>query len=375
MKYKPLLTQKSKTYYRNDIEYLEDQFCLIDLLMERKRIKEIDEDKELYRTQLWKILKKIDQQSKQIEKRRNCSLEEHELSFGLDQITERYHLDENEKKVLVFLLYKYFTSDSVGSSGRLVLESITEDRLSMMQARPYLMENGKLYANRLIHCQEMGSEGSILDFEFSLPEEIISHLLGEKKIGHATRRIKKSQEKSYKNYLNLYFSLLQMMEKKAEISMVIRSTNSSETGVEDWETSENSKELGRIRYSIRKAKASLLQFRNGQDQYPLEKVSKEYGLSWDEKLILVFLLRDSLGLSDSFMGCEGKKLLAIISETESEMIAKRALLYKESKLRANNLIEMEKGWNGQNVLDAEYFLSEKMIRKLQIGRASGRERV
>ena len=87
-------------------------------------------------------------------------------------------------------------------------------------------------------------------------------------------------------------------------------------------------------------------------------------MNQEETLILAILLRDSLGFSDSYAGYEGKKLLSILSETEHEMITKRSILYKKGKLRKKKLIHLENTWLGQNILEAEYFLSEKMIRRL-----------
>ncbi len=352
-------------YYHNDIEYLEDHFRLIDLMEQRQEIidyaKEGDQSKALM---LNELDRQIAHKLQEIQERKSSS-SQHRKTFCLDHIIQEHHLDEIESKILILLLYRYFTTDNEGTSGREILEHITQDRLSMMRSRHYLMEDAKLRTHNLISCEEADDEEhSVLDIEFFLPESVISQVLGEKgSIKKKTTRY--LTEKTYKNYLNLHFSLVDLLEKKAEISSMLRHDSGSPLNLLEFFTpKENGKEMNRIRYNIRKLKATLEEFGETKATYPLEQVAQEYQLTYEEKLILVILLQDSLGFSDSFGGIEGKKLLAMVSESENEMIARRPLLYKEGKLRKNHLVEMEKGWGGQNILDGEYFLSEKTIRRL-----------
>lgn len=351
--------------YRNDLEYLEDHFRLLDLLGEQRR--NFGTEGNSMPEDSLRIERKIQSQLQVIRRRKSCSTRLHK-NFSLDRIVSRYHLHPIERKILIFLLYRYFSSDGHSTPGRIILENITRNRLEMMRFRHYLMENGRLRTNKLLTCEETLLDKSILDLEFNIPEELVSQLLGEKPKMPA----KGCKERSYKYYLNLWFSLVSLMEEKAEVATMLRRDNTGFAGSEPWEVSENTQDLSRIRYNIRKTEKDIDEFDKLQESFPLEEVSREYQLNRDEKLILVVLLRDSLGLSDSFMGYEGKKLLAIISESENEMIAKRSLLYQKSKLRVHNLVHMERNWGGQNILDAEYCLSEKMIRRL-LGHSSQEE--
>ena len=350
-------------YYRNDIEYIEDYFVIIDMMLERKQRNEFGKEGDLFREQLQILNHCIEKMQQQIERKNRRSSRRHK-KFFLDQLAASYHLNPTEKKIIVFLLYRYVNNDNLGTSGRTILESITDNRLEMMRSRHYLTENSKLCHHQLVQFQENGIECSVFDIEYSLPEEIISRLLGEKQSKCRSPELEQKEEKSYKNYLNLHFNLVQLMEKRAELLSIIHSDPNPFEQLAEIDAETQNKELSQIRHNIRKIGNTLKNFEKESENYPLEKVVAEYQLNQEEKLLLVILLRDSLGLSDSFIGCEGKKLLAIIAGCENEMIGKRSLLYKESRLRKNKLVEMEKVWGGQNILDGEYFLSEKMIRRL-----------
>lgn len=378
------MNKNKKLHYKNDLEYLEDYFRLIDLELECKQLEEIDEnfplgndfsmdmdiddidfdnDERSNQEKIIEIKRQIKRKIREIQKRKKYS-QEKKKTFYLDKLIKKYNFNKVEKKIIIFLLYQYFTSNNHSSTGRFILENITSNRLEMMRYRHYLMEHAKLQSNKLIQCEELDGR-SILDMEFSLPEELISKLLGEKHDVFTEEGLEKEkQEKSNKDYLHLYFSLVQLMEKKSELLSIIRNEDSVVGFLDNLNIKENSKELGRIKYEIKKLKLAIEDFGDKKNVYAIEQVAKENKLSYDEKLIMVILLRDSLGLSDTFVGCEGKKLLAMISDSEEEMIIKRSLLYKEGKLRKNSLIEMEKRWSGQNILDGEYFISERMIRRL-----------
>lgn len=356
-------SSKSKSsYYHNDIEYIEDHFRLIDLMIERKQRKDFDNVDFPFDKKDKDINKQIEKKWDEISHKRACSLKQ-KKSFSLDKFTEKYQLQDMEKKILLFLLYRYFSSDHEDSTGRSILESITSSRLEMMRSRHYLMETGCLRKNQIISCDEIGEEKSILDAEFELPEEIISVLLGETPLMSSCKEKKNDEEKNYKNYIHLYFSLLQHMERKAQFFTLFRSERMSPLS-DFFSKLENNSEISRIQHNIKKAQIAIEEFGPNKENFPIEQVAKEFQLNNEEKLVLIILLEESLGLSESIGGCEGKKILAILSNNENEMITKRCLLYKEGKLRRNHLIETEKTWGGQNILDAEYFLSEKMIRRL-----------
>ena len=349
-------------YYKNDIEYIEDQFKVIDLLMEKKQIKNFEDDDSLAKNHIKKINRQISKQRSQIYRKKKYS-NINKKSFCFDGIVNKYKLNNVEANILIFLLYRYFTTDNQGTSGRTILENITNNRLHMMKSRYYLMENGQLIKNNLIACTEGLDNESILDSEFYIPENLISKILGE---NHREKNTQKEQlKKTYRNYLNLHFFLFQMLEKKAEVLSIIRSDNGGPIELEYSPVAKgSSRELKHIYYNIRKYKNQIKEYHEDSQSYPVEQVQKKYELDEDEKLLLIILLYQSLGLNDSYAGSEGKALLALISDSENEIIAKRSLLYKESKLRNNDLIEVEKAWEGQNILDAEYFLSEEMIRRL-----------
>lgn len=357
--------KKVEEYYHNDVEYLEDQFRLIDIMLQRKDFAQFEEDYGA-KSLIDDLDKKIAEKKQAIEHKKLIA-GEHDISFHIDTIIQDYKLDDTEGRILFFLLYRYFTTDNEGATGRIILGHATDNRLSMMQARHYLMENEKLRQNHIIQCEDEEEYCSVLDLEFNLPEEIIPQILGEQQTS-VRHELKNSTEKNYRNYINLYFTLVELMERKAELLSILRHETAVDAlGFLDYSLpQDNTKELSRIRHSIRKTKASIDEFGDVKNNYPIEQVTKEYQLSWEEKIILVILLQDSLGLSvDSFGGeCEGKRLLAIISDSENEMIARRSLLYKDGNLRKHKLIDVENSSFGQNILDGEYYLSEAMIRRL-----------
>ncbi len=356
---------KKNEYYHNDIEYLEDQFRLIDLLEDMKQIHNEKNHSEKLLV-LAELERQISYKKQEIQQKKVISEQHHHKAFQLEKIISEYQLDDFERKILVFLLYRYFSTDNESTTGRTILEHITENRLSMMQSRHYLMEEGRLRRNDLIQIEmELEDERTVLDLEFTLPEEVISQVLAEKN-NQNTSISKEETEKTYKNYLKLHFTLVDLLESKSEVLSMLRHDPMSPMGFLEMTTTprDSSRELSHIRHSIRKTKNAIDEFGEVKETYPLEKIVKEYQLNQEEKLILVVLLQHSLLFSDYGSGCEGKKLLAIISDSENEMIAKRPLLYQENKLRRHNLVDVEKGWSGQNILEGEYFLSEKVIRQL-----------
>lgn len=357
---------KKQESYQNDLEYLEDHFRLMDLWEQRKKIELFDKDYGQEALLLADIEHQILKKSKEIQQKKMAAEKLHR-SFHLDMMIKEYALNDIESKILIFLLYRYFTTDNEGASGRLILEHVTENRLSMMQSRHYLADDGKLCQHNLIQCDQIEEDQSVLDAEFILPEEIITQVLGEQKSSHH-RENKSNSEQNYKTYINLYFTLVEYMERKSELMSMLRHDSAPNAFgfLEFSSPHDNTKELNRIRYNIRKIKANIDEFGDIKETYPLEQVAKEFQLNWEEKLILVILLQDSLGLSAESFGAayEGKRLLAIISDSENEMIARRPLLYKDGNLRKNKLIDVESSWSGQNILEGEYFLSEPMIRRL-----------
>ncbi len=338
-----------KNFYQDDIDYIEDYFSLFDLMLEHKT----KQSKEL--------MTKIKKQEKRIEQRRKQSLKK-SISFTLDQLVQKYHLNQFEKQVVLYILYCHFNSNELETNGLAILEFLSKTRQQMIRFRSYLVKNSRLRRNKMICAEDLDEKDTVLEVDFYLSEEIIAQLLGDKR---KKAKKQKQEERNYKNYLHLYFNMVQDLEKKSELFSESRwdLEESSEKYLSPLAKQE-SDELLRIRKNIKKTKKLLQKVQPDAKNYPLEEICRQYQLVENDKLILLILLRDSLGLSDIFMGCEGKKILAILSESEKEMISNRHLLYQGGRLRNNKLIHMEKSRSGQNILESEYFLSEKMIRRL-----------
>ena len=154
-------------------------------------------------------------------------------------------------------------------TGRSILECVTEDRLEMMRSRHYLMESGRLRAKQLIICEETLSERNLLDMEFSIPERIISKILGEKK-----KKIqRKEDKKTYKYYLNLWFTVVQLRERRAEIISMIR--KDSEEIFEIWNPQDSAEEIKNINHQILKAEKDIEKFKQNLEENPFEEVIQE----------------------------------------------------------------------------------------------------
>lgn len=350
-------TTKNRSYARN-LQYLEDHFRLFDLLAEQKKIDGCSDGGD-GRSDL---SEKIRRQLATIDRRLHDS-QRRRQPLGLEQLAKRYHLVRMEKEILLFLLYRYFSLFSQTTSGQTIFENITQNRQELMHCHSYLLEEGRLRSNRLVVCHEEGEDGNLLESEFAIPEPIVCQILGEKPLSaEAVEEPCESDEKNYPNYLELYFALVQVLEKKTRLSMSVQDVET------DWfaEPIRHGDPVNtQARQQIERLQQQLASFGAEAASYPLEQVTQEYGLSEQEKWIIVKLLHDSLvGMSDMFLGYPGKKLLALVSADKNDMIANRRLFYKSGKLRSNDLIYIEKEWSGQNILDAEYFLAEKVIRRV-----------
>ena len=161
---------KVVTCYKNDIEYIEDYFTLLDILSEKKELKEEGDEDSLEKIK--SLEEKISQKKKIIDEKKAIT-DKSKKRFAIDKMAFRYHLNDIEKKIIIFLLYQYFSCETPGTSGRAILENVTDNRMEMMNSRHYLMENSKLVFNKLIYSHELGIDSTILDADFFLSEDVI----------------------------------------------------------------------------------------------------------------------------------------------------------------------------------------------------------
>jgi len=314
--------------YRNEKEYLDDYFEYLDFQCEMKEcIKNEEEKTKINRLQgkvqgKWQLIQKKYRNTKKKNKK-----------FAWEELAEIYQLSYWEQKIVLFLLYRYFNHEQ-GTTGRVILENVTNTRLEMMQARNLLMEKGKLRMNHILYTEEDMEEHNLLDSYFQMSDKMISRLLGEKQALTTSSTVE--QPKTYESYLQLYFSFIQLSQEKAILQSILQEEDELKNSWDSIFQKANSEEFQKIQTKIQDIENQLAQYPD-KDSYPLEQIVKEYQLSQDEKLILLILLKNSVVSIDSFAGCEGKKILSLLCDEQMDMLKKRSLLYKENKLLKNQL--------------------------------------
>lgn len=355
-KNKKVKDEAEHTFYHNDKEYLEEYFQVLDLIDEEKTLK-LDEEEP---SKIASIKRKREKKLKDIQKKLELSHKQGR-TFAWEELAKKYQLNNTEQKIILFLLYRYF-NDEQGTTGRTILENVTETRLEMMRSRNLLLEKGKLREYNIIQAEEDLEDRNLLDSFFQMSENMISHLLGDHT---AVLDIQSNNsEKDYHSYLQIYFSLVKALQEKLSILTVLQEESHSKSQWNAYLKKDQSNELESIKQNIKQMQATLKEFEPFYDTYPLEQIAKKYNLTDEEKLILVILMHDSITISDEPFGLEGKKIIALLSESESEKITKRALLYQENPLCSNHLVEIKKYSTGQNILDCDYYIPEKELRVL-----------
>jgi len=342
--------------YRNEKEYLDDYFEYLDFQCEMKEcIKNEEEKTKINRLQgkvqgKWQLIQKKYRNTKKKNKK-----------FAWEELAEIYQLSYWEQKIVLFLLYRYFNHEQ-GTTGRVILENVTNTRLEMMQARNLLMEKGKLRMNHILYTEEDMEEHNLLDSYFQMSDKMISRLLGEKQALTTSSTVE--QPKTYESYLQLYFSFIQLSQEKAILQSILQEEDELKNSWDSILQKANSEEFQKIQTKIQDIEDQLAQYPD-KDSYPLEQIVKEYQLSQDEKLILLILLKNSVVSIDPFAGCEGKKILSLLCDEQMDMLKKRSLLYKENKLLKNQLIETDdSNFYNVNILEYDYYLPENMIRRI-----------
>ena len=139
--------------------------------------------------------------------------------FAWEELAEIYQLSYWEQKIVLFLLYRYFNHEQ-GTTGRVILENVTNTRLEMMQARNLLMEKGKLRMNHILYTEEDMEEHNLLDSYFQMSDKMISRLLGEKQALTTSSTVE--QPKTYESYLQLYFHLSNFSQEKAILQSILQ---------------------------------------------------------------------------------------------------------------------------------------------------------
>jgi AAA+ superfamily predicted ATPase len=382
---RPQHKKNTKTSYTHNLQYLEDHFRLFDLLTAQKKAYascgDGNEDANA-------LSKQIRRQLATIRRRHNSTRQRQ--TFCLERIVKQYRLCRVERDILLFLLYRYFSLHSPSTTGRVILENIADSRHSLMRYYVYFLQDGRLRANHLVVCHsddEHDGDHNLLDMEFSVPETVVCQVLGEKS-GADDLPDEKScagdlpgekscdsdlpaeQEKTYSAYLRLYFRQIFLLEVRV-VQSLLRHRRLNES----WHDAEDDEDEPRIilepvllQQNLAEVREQIAAFVPVSADYPLEQLAREYNLSEPEKLIIVGLLRSSFGLPSMCVNYggsyDGQKLLALIADSFNDMIAYRRLFYQSGKLRSNGLIQIEKDWSGQNVLEAEFFLAEGVVRRL-----------
>ncbi len=363
------------TAYHDDLEYLEGQFRLLDLRIKRHQAEEVQPwDDDLGTDELFEqgllgnasAEASIDQQLAELAETHQQRLEAAHAegrTFALERLAERHELDSFETELLLLLVYRQFVDTPLLHSGHALLSILAGDRLELMRLTRALRASGRLRRNNLILSDQLGTQTNLLEAGYELPAEVSAELTGSEPL-QATGN-ESAIDPSYRGYLEFWFQMVALMERRHELVANLRHEDplfgerlvASDCGGAEQIDRQIVRIEGRIAEYGRRDPKSLAQF-------PLERIAAEQALTAEERAILVILLRNSLGLCDAFMGCDGKKLLGIISRSETEMIRNRQLLYKKSKLRTAELVRQERGWPGQNFLDCEYELPEPIVRTL-----------
>ncbi len=353
--------------YQDDHAYLEGQFRLLDLRIKIQQAGQVElwDDDLLCQDGQVDLHQELEEMTA-AHRKRLAAAEEAGHTFTVEELARQCELDEFERDLLLLLVYKQFVDTPFLNTGHALLSVLAKDRLALMRLTRSLRVDGRLRGHRLVICDQHDPQANLLEATYDLSPTLLSELTGFEPC--TLPEVETTVDPSYRGYLEFWFKRVALMEHRLELMTTLRQEDPL---FGDRVLSGLGQPIESLEAQMGRLDAKIAEYErrdpDAHAQFPLERIGTEHDLSVEEKSILVILLRNSLGLGgDCFMGlgCDGKKLLAIVSASETSMIRNRQLLYNNGTLRTADLVRQERGWPGQNFLDAEYELPEPMIRRL-----------
>ena len=100
-------------------------------------------------------------------------------SYPLEQIAKKYNLTEEEKLILVILMYDSITisDEPFGLDGKKIISILAESASEKIQKRPLLYKTSSLRANNLIEIKKYSPGQNILECNYYIPEKELRILL------------------------------------------------------------------------------------------------------------------------------------------------------------------------------------------------------
>ena len=266
------------------------------------------------------------------------------------------NLEPRHFLLLATLLRRFLRASTPYVEGRALLAAVFDSSFELLQGLELLQPDGLLRAHGLVLVErdEEDGEGELLESRFRLSDEIVDAFLEEMglKRRRSAPRVKPYQsQQEYLVDLKLLHNLYRARAKRLfspESWWRLRGDagDRAQRAVE--------RHIRRVALRIEKRLART----PSADEFPIRKFVEEFGLTNDEFVMVLHLL--FLELLEGNPYADIVALLQLVSRSEEELIANRAVVSSGQKLRMRDIIELEQMIEGRE-LTSECHLANWVI--------------
>ena len=343
-------------YFKNEYEYLDAQFKLIDLYREWE--KERNPDKKIT-AKIGKAKSRPRDYAKEI-KERTSKVEVKWLSsrkigkrFLLDEVADAAGLDDNEKLFFLFLLHSRLTMANGQVPCGEATKTVFPKRAQCLRSLYCLSPEGRLKKMGLIEFE--GKDVKISDRIYK------RFLQLEKKRCVVSFVREKEQSLAFPDFMNGIYRLADLMWDRAQVLSAAQASHESKIVQSDLA------ELNERIYGLRKAIEESMASESSKE-FPLVLFVRKYGISFEEQMVLIGIMQTMLRLREGVAGncCWDEGYLQVmdmsrfLASSRNEMPRYFKIFHEDSALNREGIIE-EHRWTRDSLPVKEFTLATEAL--------------
>jgi AAA+ superfamily predicted ATPase len=342
-------------YFRNEWEYLEARFKVIEILKDWDQKKEKKEIKKKGRQR--NFAKEIKTAKSSLNLRHKNSVERG-MCFNFDQICNSAGLCPDEQLIMTFLLYSRFNTPGGKTTAQEMLKIIFPRAKKRLTCFRFLSPEERLIRKGLV--DRAGTD-------FMVSERVCKKYMKVKKNNESSDSptLQPKSKTSYDDYLKASYRLADLMWERS------RTADSTHVHSENKIVQDDLDELS---CRIMKARSHLesLAASDEAGQYPLVQLVKKYGLCFDEQMIVVAFMQNTLNLmrvEDKALrqGNESFKVMEIagfLAPTQKDMPHYFKYFQDNAKLIGDGILESERWCWVEAIQTKEFWLAGEVLEYL-----------
>ena len=343
-------------YFKNEFEYLDAQFQLIDLY--RKWEQERNPDKKIIakigkrKARTRNYAKEIKEKSVRAETKWLASRKRGK-NFLFDRITEAAALDGNERLFLLLVLHSRLTMPGGQIPCAEATKTIFPKREQCLKNLYCLSPEGRLKKMGLVEFE--GKDVKISDRIYN------KFLQLGKKQEVPTSDLKEKQALSFPEFSNAIYRLADVMWERAKVLSAAQASH--ESMIIQNDLTELNDRINGMRKTIEDAMAC-----ETSKDFPFVSFSKKYGISFDEQMVLVGIMQTMLRLREGETGncCWDEGYLQVMDMSRflacsrNEMPRYFKIFHEDSVLIREGIID-EHRWSRDSLPAKEFTLATEAL--------------